>query len=117
MKVTPRNGLILISVIEDRESKTAAGIIIPSEIKQMFELARVEKVGRGVFDFGKHVATDDLTPGMLVLVKTDSRVAVDAVGRSALDLKDGDRKVSLVNQSDILAIIEEMPPAPLSLVQ
>lgn len=117
MKLTPRNGLVTITPIEDKETKTKTGIILPASLRQLFEVARVVAVGRGVFDFGNHVATDDLKPGMLVLVKSGSRMSMEAIGRSIVDLTDGDKKIGLCNQSDILAIIDEETPAPLALTQ
>lgn len=104
----PRNGLILVQIMEEKEGKTASGVIIPSDKNIVFKMARVLAVGPGIWDAGKQCATDDIKPGQLVMVKASMVVGQNAVGGRAMgdlfpsfDTSQG--KVGLVNQQDIVA--------------
>lgn len=105
--VIPRNGLVVIEVIEAKEARTKHGIVLPAVTTgNIFEIARVIAVGRGFPDAGKHVGTDDLKPGMLVLIKSGSRHEMQAA-LSRLEFDVGGKKTSLLNQQDILSIVDE----------
>lgn len=129
LRLRPRNGLVTIRILP-KPKTTAQGIILPEGgLGMMFEIAEVVAVGPGVlldspaknphFDYfeGVHGGTDDLKPGMRVLVKTGEAQPIQRgpgiMGRqemkSMLDFDDGSEEgLGLINQSDILAIVEEV---------
>lgn len=115
--IKPRNGLLIIRVIpNDAEIKTKAGIVLPrGQRGHIFEMAEIVAVGRGVLlDAGGHGGTDDLKPGMKVLVKTGVRQDIGQEAFSMLSFEvPGGGKISLCNQLDVLAIVDpEEVPAP-----
>lgn len=104
----PRNGLILVQIMEEKEGKTTSGIIIPTDKNIVFKMARVLAVGPGVWDAGKQCATEDIKVGDLVMVKAAMVVGQNRVGGTQMgdlfpsfDTSQG--KVGLVNQQDIVA--------------
>jgi co-chaperonin GroES (HSP10) len=110
----PRNGLVLVQVMDEKEGKTASGIIIPADKNISIKVAKVLDVGPGIWDAGKQCATEDLKPGMLVLAKAAVLAGANQLGGRVMgdlfpsfDTADG--KVGLMNQQDILAIIVETP--------
>jgi co-chaperonin GroES (HSP10) len=109
MNIQPRNGLVLIRLIKQKEErKTSSGIVIPTHSGTMMDKAEILAVGRGIWDYGKHAQTDDLQPGMLVLIKAGTRGQnVGEQMRSHLGMTVDGEDVSLINQMDVLAIVKE----------
>lgn len=110
----PRNGLVLVQVMEEKEAKTASGIIIPKDKTVQFKMAKVLAVGPGTWDAGKQCATEDLRPGMTVLAKAAVLAGVNQMGGAQMgdifpsfDTAQG--KVGLMNQIDIVAIVDGTP--------
>lgn len=116
--IKPRNGLVLVQMMEEKEGKTASGLIIPADKNIVFKVGRILDVGPGVWDAGKQCATEDLKVGQLVLVKAAMVVGANRVGGAQMgdlfpsfDTTQG--KVGLVNQQDIVGIIDGTPePMP-----
>lgn len=109
--VTPRNGLVLVKILDKKERKTASGIIVPNGMATTFEMAEIVKVGRGILDVGIHVGTDDLHPGQIVLIKSGQQVDMGVHAKSTLPLTSEDgSKVFMLNQIDILLILSEPTP-------
>lgn len=113
--VQPRNGLVIIRLIEEKETKTASGIIISAQNAMITQEAEIVAVGRGVLtESGKHGGTDDLRPGMRVLVKAGQRMR-DGGGmtqemRLAEMFGDDSGKYTMINQLDVLGIISNHAP-------
>lgn len=111
-KILPRNGLVLVKFLEEPpERKTTAGIIIPksnSAGSHIFDRAEVLEVGRGIFDAGVHAHTDDLKPGMIVLVKSGQRGgSIGQIANNFVEMSLDGAEVGLLNQADIFCILEE----------
>jgi len=115
-RIKPRNGLIVIRPIPDKEQKSASGIIIPKTAGQTFEFAEVIAIGPGVpleAGHGERGGTDDLKVGMFVLIK--SGVQGRELGQKmqnfvTLEGAEAGGNLHLINQSDILAIVDRLPP-------
>lgn len=118
MKLQPRNGLVTVEIIDAKEAKTVHGLYLPPNQGAFFEMATVLEVGRGFADAGKHVGTDDLKPGMKVLIKSGVRQDVRAaLSRFEFEVGQEKRKISLINQQDIVAIVDDGGVQPLTLAQ
>lgn len=110
-RLKPRNHLVTIKRLRG-EAKTGAGVIMP-EGYGSFDLAEVVDVGAGsaaMVDSSRCGDTDDLRPGMIVIVKTAHKVQ-SANGQSGkaehtLPFTVNGEKVELVQQQDIMAICE-----------
>lgn len=107
--LTPRNGLVLVRIPEEKEARTKSGIILPAVMGTTFAMAEIVSIGRGILDVGGHYGTDDLKPGMLVLIKSGQQMAIGERVQTMITLektggKDSD-KTFLLNQHDILAIV------------
>lgn len=116
----PRNTLITVVEIKDRDKKTDAGIIVPGGSGGEYKLCEIVAVGPGMTSKAAEVeALDDLKPGQTVLVKLAARMRQgNQVGLAAIGLEYKDesgRDLKLVEQTNIVAIIEDDgQPAPLT---
>lgn len=116
-RIQPRNGLVVIRPVPEKEQKSASGIIIPKTAGMTFEFAEVLAVGPGVAleaGHGQRGGCDDLKPGMFVLIK--SGVQGRELGQRMNNYvtlegaEDGGKNLHLINQSDILAVVDRLPP-------
>lgn len=112
--IKPRNGLVLVQMMDEKEGKTASGIIIPTDKNIVFKVGRVLDVGPGVWDGGVQCATGDLVIGQLVMIRAAAVVGANRLGGvqmgdlfPSFDTSRG--KVGLVNQQDIVGIITGAP--------
>lgn len=107
----PRNTLVAVAEIKEREKKTASGIVIPNGTSQQYKLCEVVAVGRGMAtQQGERSLTDDLIVGQQVLVKVAAarRINQDFVGLESIGVDfqtDDGRDLTLVEQSQIVAIV------------
>ncbi len=113
-KIQPRNGLVLLQIMDEKEGKTSSGIIIPKDKNIVFKVGLVLAVGPGVWDAGKQCATGDLAVGMRVLVKAAMMVGQNQLGGVQMgdlfpSFGTSQGKVGLVNQQDIVGIIDGTP--------
>lgn len=124
-RITPRNALVTVRKVDAGERKTASGLIIPHTQGMVFELCEVVAVGRGYPQgdsrlaenadhravFVQETDTDDLAPGMLVLAKLGMRqAALGQIAYSSIPLTDDLGEIFILNQSDIVAIVEDAKP-------
>lgn len=109
MRLQPRNGMCFVRIQEQRETKTATGIVVPASQGTMFDTAVLLAVGPGIWDFGHQIGTSDLKVGDTVLIKSGMRGG--AIGEQMRTLAEFDMdggKVCLINQQDILAVIQPL---------
>jgi chaperonin GroES len=97
IKLRPLGDRIVVEPIE-REEKTAAGILIPETAKEKPQEGKVLAVGPGRLDEkGERLPMD---------VKEGDRVLFAKYAGTEVKLE-GDRKILILKESDVLAIIEE----------
>lgn len=107
----PRNTLVAVAEIKEREKKTASGVVIPNGTSQQYKLCEVVAIGRGMAtQQGERSLTDDLVVGQQVLVKVAAarRINQDFVGLESIGVDfqtDDGRDLTLVEQSQIVAIV------------
>lgn len=95
-KLRPLGDRVIVEPIE-REETTAYGIVLPETAKEKPQEGRVLAVGPGrLDDSGKRVEMD---------VKVDDRVLYAKYGGTEIKL-DGNQKLLILRESDILAILE-----------
>jgi chaperonin GroES len=97
IKLRPLGDRIVVEPIE-REEKTAAGILIPETAKEKPQEGKVLAVGPGRLDEkGERLPMD---------VKEGDRVLFAKYAGTEVKLE-GDKKILILKESDVLAIIEE----------
>jgi co-chaperonin GroES (HSP10) len=108
----PRNTLVAVVEV-DTERRTDTGLILPSATSQEYKICQVVEVGPGMATEPDELSTTrDLKIGQTVLVKLVHRRQVSQNTASlqpiGVAFKTGDgRTVSLVEQSQVVAILEE----------
>lgn len=109
----PRNTLVTLVEIKDRDKKTAAGIIVPGSNASEYKLCEIVEVGPGCnSQAAVGEGLDDLKPGDTVLVKLSARVrgpqGQQGLASIGLDYKDeSNRDIKLVEQTNIVARVED----------
>ncbi|MCD6290380.1 MAG: co-chaperone GroES [Anaerolineae bacterium] len=97
VKLRPLGDRVVVEPIEEEE-RTAGGIILPETAKEKPQQGKVIAVGPGARDdSGKRIPMD---------VKTGDRVIYAKYAGTEVKL-DGDHKVLVLRESDILAIVEQ----------
>ena len=81
--------------VEEKEEKTASGIILSTKAQDETSYAKVAAVGNGALPDGKTITMS---------VKVGDRVVFKKY--STTDIKDGEQKYMLIAAKDILAVIE-----------
>ena len=103
----PRNTLVSIAVCNNMHTKVG-NIVVPERTSRNYQTAEIVEVGPGmVTESGELSTTRDLRPGQKVLVQTHARTpnGLESIG---VDFKTRDgRDLVLVEQSQIVAIVEE----------
>lgn len=92
----PLGDRVIVEPIE-REETTAYGIVLPETAKEKPQEGRVLAVGPGRLDDNGHRVEMD--------VKVDDRILYAKYGGTEVKL-DSEKKVLILRESDILAIIE-----------
>lgn len=95
MKIHPINDRVAVEVIEN-QSKTETGIYIPESAVEKPQTGKVIGVGQGVLSGKARIP--------LAVKKGDT---VLFAKYSGTELKDGNKKILLIRESDILAVVEE----------
>ena len=109
----PRNTLVTVVEIEQKESITAGGLIQPAAHNPEYKPCKIIKVGPGQLNHKDEISPMlDLKPGQLVLVKLAVQRRIDqntaGLERIGVDFKDSSGKdLKLVEQSSIVGIIFE----------
>ncbi len=94
MKLKPLFDKIVLKQVE-AEEKTSSGIVLPGTAKEKPQVAEVLAVGPGGIIDGKEVTMQ---------VKVGDKVLYSKYAGNEFKLKD--EKVTIIRQSDVLAIIE-----------
>lgn len=119
MKIlNPRNTLVTLVEIKDKDKKTSAGIIVPGSSSSEYKLCEVIAVGPGcTSEASRQEGLDDLVPGQTVLVKLSARVRTatqQGLAPIGLEYKDqSGRDLKLVEQTNIVAVVEDNGETPL----
>lgn len=108
-RLIPRNGLVVVRPIKAREIKSSHGIILPASCGDVFEMAEIVAVGPGVWDAGKYIGTEDLKPGMTVMVKSGVQLDISRKMQSYVNITEGGEELRLLNQQDIFAVVDVAP--------
>lgn len=95
MKITPLLDRVVIKDIEEKETQTASGILLPSSAQEQPSVAQVIAVGKGGIIDGQEVK---------MLLKVGDKVLYNKFAGSEFKL-DGET-VYILKQDDILAIVE-----------
>jgi chaperonin GroES len=95
MKIRPLQDRVIVRRIEDKEERTAGGIIIPDTAKEKPQEGKVVAVGPGRRDDGKLVAVD---------VKAGDRVLFGKYSGSEIKI-DGEEHL-ILREEDILGVVE-----------
>jgi chaperonin GroES len=94
MNIKPLFDYLVINAEEKKET-TKSGFILPSAAENKYVTAKVTAVGVGGTQFGKDI---------VMLVKAGDFVLFPA--DSIIKVKVGGEEVSIIRQSDVLAVIE-----------
>lgn len=81
---------------EAKEETTASGFVIAGPSQEATKSAKVLAVGCGLRTLTGELIAPSIAVGDTVLVETGS----------GLEVKDGDRKVTIIREADIVAIVE-----------
>ena len=95
MKLKPLFDKVVVKQTEAKE-QTASGIFLPSAAKEKQEIAQIIAVGEGGVIDGKDVK---------MVVKVGDKVLYSKYAGSTFKLDD--EEVTIIKQSDILAIVKE----------
>jgi chaperonin GroES len=95
MKIRPLQDRVIIRRIEDKEERSAGGIIIPDTAKEKPQEGKVVAVGPGRRDDGKLIAPD---------VKAGDRVLFGKYSGSEIKI-DGEEHL-ILREEDILGVVE-----------
>ncbi len=91
MKIKPLDDRLVLEVLEEAETQTASGIIIPDSAKEKPQMGKVVAVG-----------TDE---DLQEKVKEGDRVLFAKYGGEEIKLND--REYKIVQRADVLAIVED----------
>jgi len=95
MKIRPLQDRVIIRRIEEKEERSAGGIIIPDTAKEKPQEGKVVAVGPGRRDDGKLIAPD---------VKAGDRVLFGKYSGSEIKI-DGEEHL-ILREEDILGVVE-----------
>lgn len=95
MKITPLQDRVVVKEIEEKQTATAGGILLPSSAQEKPSLAEVIAVGKGGIVDGNKVE---------MLLKVGDKVLYNKFAGNEFKL-DGET-VYILKQDDILAIVE-----------
>ncbi len=95
MKITPLQDRVVVKEIEEKQTATAGGILLPSSSQEKPSLAEVIAVGKGGIVDGNKVE---------MLLKVGDKVLYNKFAGNEFKL-DGET-VYILKQDDILAIVE-----------
>lgn len=96
MELDLRNDLVGVE-LSKRIQETAGGVALPTGDPDQPNTGRVIAVGRGTWRDGQFVRLD---------IEVGQKVLLDFVPAHRI-LKDGDRRVAIVNEALVLAVIED----------
>ena len=119
-RVIPRNTLVTVVEIKNKEKKTEHGVVLPTSISNEYREAEIVEVGAGCNSPAAQAESiDDLKSGDRVLVKLNqrSRGPAGGVGFAPIGLAfkdDAGRDLVLLEQTNIVAILESPKPALVS---
>ena len=94
-QLKPLSDRLIVEPIED-ESRTASGLVLPDTAKEKPQRGRVLAVGPGSRDKGGKLVPLDVAPGEVVLFAK----------YSGTEFKQGEQKVLILREADVLAIVE-----------
>ena len=95
MKIRPLQDRVIVRRVEEKEERSAGGIIIPDTAKEKPQEGKVVAVGPGRRDDGKLVAVD---------VKAGDRVLFGKSSGSEIKI-DGEEHL-ILREEDILGVVE-----------
>ena len=95
MKIRPLQDRVIVRRIEEKEERSAGGIIIPDTAKEKPQEGKVVAVGPGRRDDGKLIAPD---------VKAGDRVLFGKYSGSEIKI-DGEEHL-ILREEDILGVVE-----------
>ena len=95
MRVRPLQDRVIVKRIEEREQKSAGGIIIPDTAKEKPQEGKVVAVGPGRREDGKLITLD---------VKAGDRVLFGKYAGSEIKLDDEEHLI--LREEDILGVVE-----------
>jgi chaperonin GroES len=95
MKIRPLQDRVIVRRVEEKEERSAGGIIIPDTAKEKPQEGKVVAVGPGRRDDGKLVAVD---------VKAGDRVLFGKYSGSEIKI-DGEEHL-ILREEDILGVVE-----------
>ena len=94
MALKPLGDRVVVQ-FEETEEKTAGGFVLAGASRETTKTARVLAVGQGIRTLTGGLVAPNVSVGDKVLVENGP----------GLEVKDGDEKVTIIRESDILAII------------
>ncbi|MGT2683251.1 co-chaperone GroES [Streptococcus porci] len=94
MSLKPLGDRVVVQ-FEETEEKTAGGFVLAANHQEATKVASVLAVGQGIRTLNGDLVAPSVAVGDKILVE-------NGVGISA---KDGDQKVTIIRESDILAIL------------
>ncbi|MBM7642471.1 co-chaperone GroES [Streptococcus loxodontisalivarius] len=86
----------VVVIFEETEETTASGFVLAGANRESSKKAQVVAVGDGIRTLTGDLVAPSVKAGDTVLVENGA----------GLDVKDGDQKVTIIRESDILAIIK-----------
>lgn len=86
----------VVVTFEEVEEKSVGGFVLAGASHETTQTATVVSVGQGIRTITGDLVTPSVAVGDKVLVENGS----------GIDVKDGDQKVSIIRESDIVAIVE-----------
>ncbi len=95
MKIRPLQDRVIVRRVEEKEERSAGGIIIPDTAKEKPQEGKVVAVGPGRRDDGKLIAVD---------VKAGDRVLFGKYSGSEIKI-DGEEHL-ILREEDILGVVE-----------
>lgn len=87
----------VVVTFEEAEEKSVGGFVLAGASHEATQLATVVAVGQGVRTLNGDLVAPSVAVGDKVLVEKNG---------AGLDVKDGDQKVTVIRESDIVAVIE-----------
>lgn len=94
MSLKPLGDRVVVQ-FEETEEKTAGGFVLAANHQEATKVASILAVGQGIRTLNGDLVAPSVVVGDKILVE-------NGVGISA---KDGDQKVTIIRESDILAIL------------
>ena len=94
MSLKPLGDRVVVR-IEEVEEKTAGGFVLAGSHHEASQAATVLAIGQGIRTLTGELVAPSVSVGDKVLVESGA----------GLEVKDGDEKVTIVHESDILAIL------------